>query len=504
MSDNKIVYTTTGAFILPYTIGQQKILERETSTFDKIYHKWIPHTGFYNDKLNIFATYNMNHDTLVQLFPDYKIVYMNSLKGKYMKRAYNMNVELNKYQNNAITQLMGIHGHEAYINIPTASGKTVLAVSYITMNGKKTFIMCYASRILAQWISTFEQKTDIDPNRVLSLDSSEMMNSFLLPESERKKKHPKAEDYDIFLCTTSMLDMFGKRYGYEKIQPLFAELGIGLKIIDEAHTRLGTTIRLNAYTSVDKTLYLSADFNQANRELMYHFRKVFRQVPVIKLEERLMDELRHITAINVIFKSNPSVEDRATISNNKYSWSNIDYARYEFDRCHDMMRIINTTIRGIVDGEVNITNEKPYKILILTQLIEHVDFIYDNIETLGRSKSKLYSNMESEDKTSAISADIIVSTYKSFSTGIDVTNPQIRHVISTTPVDVVTSNQSAGRCRPIIGLKSYFWMLQDYAFEYCSANAQRVIKYLKTNKIGDTTEFNLVGGDGNDRIQMQS
>ena len=500
MSDKKIVCTTTGVFIMPYEKGQSYYLEQDTSVYDKICHKYVPHTGFYNEKLGLFATYNMAKDKLRDTFKGYELIEMTNYKGKPLKYQYAMNVELNRYQNNAITQLMGINGHEAYVNIPTASGKTVLAVTYITMTNKKTLIMCYSSKILEQWVTTFKEKTDINPERVLELSSSEMMNAFLLPNNDKKKKK-KPEDYDIFLCTTSMFDTFGKRYGYEKVQPLFMELGIGLKVIDEAHTRLGSTIRLNAYTSIDKTLYLSADFNQANKELMYHFKKVFKRVPVIKLTEELMNELRHITAVNCIFKSNPSAMARLAISANQYKWSNIEHAKYEFDTCKDMMKIINATIKAIVMSEKKIKRPRPYKILILTQLINHVDLIYRNLDTCGRSKSKLYASL---DKENAITADIIVSTYKSFSTGLDVTNPQIRHVISTSPVDAVTANQSAGRCRPIPNLKSYFWMIQDYAFEYCSGNAERVLNYLKKNKIGRIREFDLRKGEFANAIQIDS
>ena len=52
-------------------------------------------------------------------------------------------------------------------------------------------------------------------------------------------------------------------------------------------------------------------------------------------------------------------------------------------------------------------------------------------------------------------------------------------------MDVVTANQSAGRCRPIPGMQSYFWLLSDYGFDHCPRNIEKVLRYLKQNKIGN-------------------
>lgn len=481
MSDKHIVYTTTGAFIVPYEPNQSPELEYDTSEFDKIYHRQIPHTGFYNDKLGIFVTYRMYEPKLKSYFPGYDVMYYKNYGGK-KSMPFKVSVVPNKYQNSVLTQLMGLKNHEAYVNIPTASGKTVLAVMYIAEAGIKTFVMCYSTRILEQWIDTFKTKTDLPESRICMFESSKLMNKLLKDKKEAKK-------YDIFLCTSSMFDAFGSRYGYENYQRLFENLGIGIKIIDEAHTRLGATVRCNAYTSIDKTLYLSADYNQSNASLLRKFNQVFKAVPVLRLEEDLMSELRHISAMTIIYNSVPSVAEHAKITNNKYHWSHIEFCKYEFEK--DILKNTIVDLVKYIIAQEGETNVKPFKILILLQLIEHVDSLHHLLSSIikGRSIAKYHSMVE--DKASSLDADIIVSTYKSFSTGLDVTNPQIKHVISTTPVDVVTANQSAGRCRPIPNTKSFFWMLQDFGFEYCSNNNIKVVKYLKTNKIGSAESYKI-------------
>jgi hypothetical protein len=120
-------------------------------------------------------------------------------------------------------------------------------------------------------------------------------------------------------------------------------------------------------------------------------------------------------------------------------------------------------------------------------MISVVDDMYSVISHMGtgRSVSRYHGQVPKDEAANANSADIIVSTYQSFSIGIDVTDPHFRHVISTCPVDHVTANQAAGRNRPIPNLNSYFWMLVDRGFDYCTSNSIKVLKYLSHSRIGE-------------------
>ena len=484
--EKRLVYTTTGLRITPYEEGQVKALEKHTSTYDKIYHRWNSLNGFYNDKLSIFATYKINPGMICKMFPDYTKTYVPAIKPGIVPQ-YNLTVSLNKYQTEIMDRLSSLPTmkNEVFVNSPTASGKTVLATAYAAMMHTPTIVVCFSSKILEQWQDTFACKTDIPIDSMMKIVTGRQMYDMYTGEYDVSRM-------SVFFVTTSLLDRFGTDYGYEYLQPLFERLHIGLKIIDEAHCRLATITRLNAYTSVNKTLYLSADFNQANSRKLRLFMDMLKYAEVIKLSNESMKELSHITVVNSIFYSHPSMKDKLNIVSGAYKWSNLKYTRYQFTN-GIFIKAFDDIIDKILQYDEDLT-DSGYKILVLVQLIEEIDILVNRLHKRHKevSTSGYYAKDDSEDQTKATHSKIIVSTYKAFSTGIDITKPEIRHVISTCPVDVVTSNQAAGRCRPIKGLTSYFWMMLDYDFEHCVYNAQKVNKYLLDNKAQkvDTLKLN--------------
>jgi hypothetical protein len=154
---------------------------------------------------------------------------------------------------------------------------------------------------------------------------------------------------------------------------------------------------------------------------------------------------------------------------------------------------VNKIIQEIIKSESEIANvgEKPYKILVMTNMIDYVDIIYNELKKNypERLVTRYHTKIPKDELASYTDGDIIVSTYQAFGEGVDMTTPCIRHVISMNPVDVIMANQSAGRCRPIDGLESFYWMLVDNGFEFCRNNEARSVRYLATAKIGKITRI---------------
>ena len=89
---------------------------------------------------------------------------------------------------------------------------------------------------------------------------------------------------------------------------LFAFMGIGFKVIDEAHRCFGATIKINAYTSI-RTLYLSADYNQANADIRKMFYDAFKDADLLTYDAETMNDLKHITCVQYEYNSFPRDED---------------------------------------------------------------------------------------------------------------------------------------------------------------------------------------------------
>lgn len=484
----KILRTSTGTLFMNYMPKACPVLEYRTSIYQKNIHKHVPSTGFYDENTSSFATYSMSNDVIQRMisgsrFESVQIDNVAPYHGKNMN-SVSSNIVLTDVQHPVMNDMCYTKTNEMFVNLPTATGKTVLAVHYIAYFNKKCIILCYRKTVLNQWKKTLVEKTTIDPKRIKVIDSSAYLHGIYTGETD-------VSNTDIWLVTPAMISAYGESYGWNTVMTIFEKCGIGLKIIDEAHRNLATTIRLNAWTSIAKTIYLSADFNQASYEMRRQFFEVFKNVPVIKLDDDVMQNLKHITAVEYRFNSHPEIEEVIKITNggkkNRYHWNHYDYTKYEFNKTcitENVMRIISQIIASDKDFP---PGGGYYKILVLTNMIKVVDDLYSIIYSMntGRTVGRYHGKMSNEEKQEAFKADIIVSTYQSFSIGVDVTVPNFRHVISMCPVDNITANQAAGRNRPIPGLTSYFWMMVDTGFDYCVSNSAKVLKYLSKSRIGN-------------------
>ena len=153
---------------------------------------------------------------------------------------------------------------EWFVHLQTAYGKTLLSVYLASVFNYKTMIMCFSVEILSQWIKTITKKTTFQSDKILLIDSSKILQGILDNTFDYKK-------YDIFLCTPKILTSFCNKKGYSELNKIFSKIGIGLKIFDEAHRNMANLIKINASTNVRYTLYLSADFGQADPELEKYF-----------------------------------------------------------------------------------------------------------------------------------------------------------------------------------------------------------------------------------------
>ena len=479
--------TNSGMVIRPYQKYKSKVLEYETSKWDPVYHKRQPVSGFYNDDDDSFATHKFDINFIRSLFPTHEIVYEPVIFGLPLSNPYTVNsyIEFTESQENVLAQSLTYLNsyHKLFINVPTGVGKTLMTIELISKLNRKCIIFCYSTKILRQWEDELMTNTNIGNGKILILESSNVMEKIRNGEIKFD-----ISNIDIFLITQSLIDSYCKRYGWDKLTDLYNKLGIGIQIIDEAHRRMAATIKLNAYVNPNYHIYLSADFNQANYENRRHFFKVFNNVPVTTVSDTEMVKLRHIKAVVCKFDSNPPVDAILDITVNRYHWDLFKFVKYQHST-KKIYRITRDIIHKIHKTEPKM--KKPYKILILLNMIEHVDD-YTNMLRMdfpNCSVGKVHSAMDEDERNESLKADIIVSTYQSF----NLMEPKIRHCISTAPVDIVSNNQAAGRCRQIEGLWSYYWMIVDTSFEFCIKNLNRSLAYLQRSKIGAITNIDMKG-----------
>lgn len=481
--EKTIYYTEAGLVIHPYKKGQSKSLENLTSMRDLgCKFKKIEVNGFRCGEL--FLTYHIPSFLLKNDFPDYDIKYVQNYVPRKIDTSLDieltMDYELTDFQYQIVFKILRRckKQNRFFINCPQGFGKTLITVYLISQFRLNTLIMCYSSNILKQWKEKILTYTKIPSSYILILDSSKTITKILNDVCNYS-------EVIYVISTPKLLMKYANDNGYDKLDLLFSKLNIGMKIYDEAHRDIGNIIKIDALSRIPRTLYLSGDFAQASKYKSKYFFNMFEGVDLIRLDADTLQSMRYTKAVVVEYNTHPDeMEILSTIGKRGFSvW---DYMRYQLT---DGMII--KVLYWLLDNILNLKEENR-RILILTNMIEHCDEIYEKIIQRYPSYNigEICGNRDlSENEYVKNNAHIIVATYSSFSTGMDTDN--IKYVITTSVSNRVEDSQASGRARPLPnGEDCMYFMLVDIGFEIAIKKEQERLEYLKQVKIKDITKLN--------------
>lgn len=499
----EIIETKYGLCIHPYKKRQLRNLERENSEYDPVYHKEKDISGFivpYNDKENAYLTYYRNMTSLKDW---YDIIPMKIGKIKRMQGYFALKdgESLTEIQTDLIQQIIGgkeydhLSNNQWYMNLQTGYGKTLTSLYFASLIRYRTLVICFSRKILTQWGEKLEDKFDMDDGTAMSIDTGDELCAIMDGRIDISKTN-------IFFCTSNLLDGYGKKHGYASLETLCNRMGIGLLIIDEAHRAFGKTIRISAVTNIKYTLFLSADYAQGNCRNEGKFLQAFSKASLIKPQTEVQDMMKYTIGITIKYNTHPTgIEKEAPFT--KYGYNADLYMQYELKK-----DVFYEALMYIIK-EIYKVNRENYKILILFTNIEPVDVITDYLSKhpiLDTKKiGKYYASMDPEAKARIVDNDIIVATYGSFSTGMDITT--IRYVIGTNQSNKVEDNQTAGRAGRKFELAKdfpvYYFMMVDAGFAYCKKKLITRLTYLAKMKLKQILNLTYISERDQDYDDLQ-
>lgn len=312
----------------------------------------------------------------------------------------------------------------------------------------KTLIITHRDSLRVQWINSLYNMSGMSSKEVHEITSSEELYNIAMGIIDLK--------YDVYLLTHATFRAGMKRIGIMTLaQNITKNLGIGLKIIDEAHLEFRDTILMDCVFNVCRNIYLTATDGRSQKEENHIFRHVFANAVYYKPSAFLNDNLpkkwvNYITiGVNThvppnIYKfrvvggkgMNPASYGRWVIKNDKKNT--------HFKCCTELVRSLYM-------------EDEHAKVIIFMPLIElcqdcafwitkHLSrdksFPYDlTIRTINSSNSKRENEMNKR-------ADVIVTTIASAGTGTDI--PGITDIICCSPfVSKISAEQIFGRIRYI-------------------------------------------------------
>jgi superfamily II DNA or RNA helicase len=273
--------------------------------------------------------------------------------------------------------------------------------------------------------------------------------------------------YDVYLMTHATFRAGLKRIGsFDKASNITKVLGIGMKIVDEAHLEFRDTLIMDYIFNVKRNLYLTATDGRSSKEENRIFKYVFENTTFYKPSSLLTSS----TPKKWVEYTTVEINSNAKQSIVKYrvegfrGMSAVSYGKWviQYDKKQTHFKCIRDLLKLIYekDSSAKVLIFLPLielctecSIFLIKQLNYDKDFPYDlNIKTINSHNSK----SENEDNKKA---DVIVTTIGSCGTGTDI--PGITAIISASPfVSSVTSKQVLGRMR-YCGKRCYYYDIYD-------------------------------------------
>lgn len=356
----------------------------------------------------------------------------------------------------------------------------------------KTLIIMHRDSLRKQWLNSLYNMNGLSSKEVHEIASSEELYNIA---------HNKHDfDYDVYLMTHATF-----RAGLRRIQKIqdamniTKNLGIGLKIIDEAHLEFRDTLLMDFIFNVKRNIYLTATDGRSSKEENSIFRHVFSNCLYYKPSTMLTDNLpkKWVNYISVFVdsKCNPNIY-RYRVAGGR-GMNNASYGKWviaydkkktHFKCCRDILKLIyekDSHAKVLLFMPlIDLCEECAY--FLKMELGKDPSFDYDlDIRTINSKNSKA-------DNEYSKRSDVIVTTIASCGTGTDI--PGITSIISCSPyVSGITAQQVHGRIR-YCGKICEYYDIVDVSVQMDKLwhkSRSKKLKYLSLNN----TSFNWTPDD---------
>ena len=356
-------------------------------------------------------------------------------------------------QKDYINFLAGVNNHvdtanlsQVFLVAAGGTGKTYCTGYAIGLFGAKALIIMHRDSLRGQWSKSLYDLNGFPHNRVHEITTSEEFEDICYNRHNF--------DYDVYLMTHATFRTGVKRVGDTKLISDFTKnLGVGVKVIDEAHLEFKDTLLMDFLFNVRRNIYLTATDGRSQRAENTIFKHVFSNATFYKKKEtnsKHPDKWVEYITINVNTHVPHGVYQYRV--NGFKGMSPATYGKWviQRDKKHTHFKVCKELIREIY------ANEPTAKILVFMPLIELCNECALFLNDLNYDESFKYDvtirtvnshNSKSVNETNK-SADIIVTTIASLGTGSDIKG--VTDIICCSPfVSKITAQQVFWRIRYI-------------------------------------------------------
>lgn len=310
-----------------YVLQSVPKLEREFQSWDDINYKTLDKFYYDEEGRTLYIPRGYDSLKLETLVGRPVNIIRNSNDKK--KASYTISPPRNAIQKEAVRFLVGIEEYEKMagesqlvLSLPTGEGKTYCAIAACAMLGYRAMIIVGTDDLRKQWKQKIREYTRLPANSICTVSGQDTINRLL------RMRENKIQNYAFYITTHVTLRNYMKSAGFHKLNPLFEKLGIGIKIIDEAHTEYLNIFRIDYATNVWKTFYLTATFEQSEEKEDRMFQRAFQKV--FKLVKKSSTRKHHI-CIGAVFTTKANSVEKISVIGRK-GIDKYRYIEYEMGR----------------------------------------------------------------------------------------------------------------------------------------------------------------------------
>lgn len=446
MDNRKIVVYNNKIVINNYNYGDIPALEKIFDVYDKVNHLYRTVGAIY-DSTN--KTYTIPRGVDINKIEHLIDSYAFYEKG-YNKPKSNTNPILIKYppkdekQALALKFLMGKDEYsytknynQLFLALNTGAGKTYLGIVYTALLNTKAVVITTSVEWLNQWKDSFIEHTNMIPSEIFSISGSQMINKILKSPSNAYDK------YKIFTLSHDTILSYAQNNGWQSIDVLFKKLGIGLKIIDEAHLNFDNICNIDYASSIYKTLYLTATPVRGDIAENRVYQEYFSCVPMLSLFDPDNDPHTHYIAL--LYRSGMNSLEAASCHNihgfSKASYCDAVIMKENFDYIS----------RIVMDMVSNIPGQKLFFFSTNNAVVFFYNWLRYNYSELANDIG-IYTSIN-PDKAKAKQNTIILTTSKSAGACLHINNLTVCVNMAEPTKSPPQNQQRFGRTR---GMNTFF------------------------------------------------
>lgn len=335
----------------------------------------------------------------------------------------------NDIQKNAIGFLLREKNPGKFLTLATGFGKT-FCVIYAAAQKNVPFLII-TSKLVKQWVTQINKFIDISPDEIFEIRGRPSIKKLM------NMKHPK---HLFYVSSTSTLYRQMKDSDVN-LDNVFKNLGIGVKVFDEAHEFYKTNCEIDCNSNFAETFYLTATPMRSDTRENIRYSRMFSEIPKHGEETHYMNKNYIIYLINYHTHPSPIELKRAMSWRRNMLNAHVHAAQIMGNDKKSILffGMISQYIRKVqkvIDG----------KILVVLTSLNQIKELKKFLETYhsGVKIARYDSTVSLVDREVSKQADIILTTFGIAYAGLDIQN--LAAVFSLSPFQSpIGTSQLLGR-----------------------------------------------------------